>query len=107
MSFFSLNQGNRLPVAKVELTDASGVVNLTNQTVYFIYKSKYQTGVNPTTGTATIVSAVSGIAEYAWAASDTATAGIYYCYWMTSGTDGKTAHYPNDMRLRYVINPLL
>jgi hypothetical protein len=107
MSFFSISQNDRLPIARVELTDASGAINLSNSNVYFIYRGKYQTGVSPTTGLADIVSATSGIAEYAWTTDDVAVAGIFYCYWMTSGTNGKLSKFPNDSYIRYVINPLL
>lgn len=105
--YFGISQGDRLPVVRTELTDASGYVNLSSSTVYFIFKGKYQTGVNPTTGLADVVAAESGLAEYAWTANDVATPGIYYGYWLTSGTNGKKSRFPNDSYLRFVLSPLL
>lgn len=106
--YFSISQGDRIPVVRTQLNDASGYIDLSNYNVYFIYKGKYQTGVNPTTGLASVVSATSGIAEYAWTANDVATPGIYHCYWLISGTsNNKFSRFPNDCYLRFSISPLL
>lgn len=107
MSFFSISQNDRLPIARIQLEDASGYVDLSNSDVYFVYRGKYQTGVSPTTGIADIISAISGLAEYAWTAQDVVSPGINYCYWLTSGANGKWSRFPNDSFLRFIINPLL
>lgn len=107
MSYFSLMQNDRLPVVRAELTDASGAINLTNSSCFFVYRGKYQTGVAPTSGVADIISPTGGILEYSWTTGDTASPGIYYCYWQVSGSNRKWSSYPNDSYLTYIVNPQL
>ena len=107
MSYFNLVQGNSLPVVRALLEDASGYLNLSSSSVYFVYRGKYTTGVAPVTGAAEIIDAAGGSVEYSWNNVDTSNPGVYYCYWMVSGTNGKIEHFPNNTYIKYLINPLL
>jgi len=71
---FSIKAGDRLPKLRATLSDADGAIDLTAATgVQFRFHNK-ATGVTKT-GTATVVSAASGVVEYEWAAGDTSAPG--------------------------------
>lgn len=79
MADFYIKRGDRLPVIRRTLTTSDGnAINLSGATVNFIYRIADESlPAVVGTGTVTIVTAASGIVEYAWAAADTATAGEY------------------------------
>jgi len=99
-------QTDRSPILRVELSDASGVIDLTDAAVFFVYRNKYS-GVAPISGAATIISATGGTVEYAWTTNDTQSPNVYYGFWRISGDNGKWSSHPNDSYLRFVINPIL
>ncbi len=108
MSYFSITQNDRLPVLRIELSDVSGVINLSGNNVYFVYKGKYVTGAAPTTGAATILSHISGLVEYSWTAADVASPGIYYGQWKISGESSqKWSSFPNESYIKFAIFPTL
>lgn len=106
MSVFALMQGDRLPIIRGELTDASGVVNLASSVAYFVFRSKYNTTGVLTTGVADIISATGGVVEYPWTASDTANSNVFYGRWLVSG-NGKFSSFPNDSYITFVVCPTL
>src|SRR3990167_7753874 len=104
MGYFALMQQDRLPVLRFQATDASGAVNLGSDTVYFIYRNKYQSGA-PISGTCDTVSAISGVTEYVWNATDTISGGVYYGFFRISGSSSnKWSSFPNDQFLVFQIN---
>jgi hypothetical protein len=108
MSEFAIMQGDSSPIVRTTLTDGDGAIDLSLYNVYFIYKAKYQTGLAPTTGAAAIVSAISGMAEYAWQNTDVKNPGVFYCLWKISGvTSNEWSTFPNNSYLKYTISKVL
>ena len=100
-SEFFIKRGNRLPVVQAELADAYGVINLSGAAVEFIYRAKPSGILN--IKNATIVSGDAGIVQYAWTSGDVNTAGVYWCEWRTTFSDGKQMSFPNDSYITFEI----
>ena len=81
--------------------DQNGPINLTNTTVSFLYRLKPN---GPTiTGSASVLNAVSGIAEYQWTENDVTNKGVYWCEWQARYPNGKTITFPNDSYITFEI----
>lgn len=98
----SISKGDTLPVLQAELSASSEIIDLTGCTVQFIYQPKSRQTA-PTTGSATIVSATSGIVEYSWVTGDTATPGVYLAKWLITYPNNSTLTVPNDRNLIFEI----
>jgi hypothetical protein len=73
-----MKKGDRRPRYRVALTVGGTAVDLTGATgVRFIMKSTPASGTTKVDAAATVVTAATGIVEYAWGATDTDTAGDY------------------------------
>ncbi len=103
MSDFYIKKGDRLPLLRAELSDVNGAVNLSGTNVQFIYRNRTRVG-NPVTGSANIVSHVSGVVEYVWGTGDVSAAGAYICEWRVTYTgNSKVLSFPNDSYLSFDI----
>lgn len=77
MTTFTIKQNDRLPKLRATLLDGSGsAIDLTGAGVVFRMRPRAG-GALKINASATVVSAAAGIAEYAWAAGDTDTAGLF------------------------------
>lgn len=97
MADLVIRQGDSTPIFTQTLRDQNGnILNLTGCTVQFVMR--LITAAAPqVNAAATVVSATNGEVSYAWAAGDTATAGIYACtFQVTTTSSGATYTYPND-----------
>jgi hypothetical protein len=65
MANFFLKYNDVLPVLRSYLSDVNGYINLSGQSVTFIYQDRKMLNA-PVTGSTTIVSAVSGLVQYDW-----------------------------------------
>jgi hypothetical protein len=75
---FVMKKGDRRPRYRVSLTVGGSPVDLTGATgVRFIMKTSPAAGSATVDAAATVVTAASGIVEYAWGPTDTTTSGIY------------------------------
>lgn len=92
MADLYMTVGDRLPLLVEQLADQFGPVNLTGMTVTF---QMSRAGVNKVATAATVLSAASGLVQYAWAAADVDTPGVFFFKWQVS--DGtKVWHFPSD-----------
>lgn len=91
---FYIAAGTRQPKITATLKDAAGVaVNLTGLSVRF--RMRRPGVIAPKVDApAAIVSAAAGTVEYAWAALDTDTPGLFLYDWLVTFGDGTTAAYP-------------
>ena len=99
MADFYLRKNDRLPVLQSELSDSSGILNLSTATgVYFIYRPKYvSTGTIIRTGF--VANASAGIVEVDWVSQDTATPGVFFGEWQIIFSNSKAMSFPNDSYL--------
>lgn len=104
MQEFFINQYDRLPVIRKNFSDSTGYINLTNSIVNFIYRNRWVQGA-PITGSGSIISAVSGLVEYAWTTGDVTNPGAYFGQFRATLPDGKEISYPNDAYLSFEIFP--
>ena len=91
-----IRQGDTTPLLQQTILDASGnAMNLTGATVTFTLRAltSNQPVVN---ATAQILNAATGLVQYAWTASDTATPGLYMGEFHVTLSGGGTYTYPND-----------
>lgn len=106
---FYIKQGDTLPVMQSTLTDASGAaVNVTGGTVLFSMTQHLGGTASLASGTASFTAGGGsvGIVSYAWQASDTATAGVYFAEWLYLAAGGAgQERFPNDGYLTVVILP--
>jgi len=102
MSDFYLKKSDILPAIRAHLSDSNGYVNLSGSNCFFIYKDMRATG-SAVTGTATIVSAISGLVEYAWASGASPGVGTYYAEWRAGLPGGKQMSFPNDGHISFQI----
>lgn len=78
MSDFTIKQSDTLPVLSATLKDAAGAaIDLTGATVTFRMRRRGRTGPLKIDAAATVVSALAGTVQYAWASGDTDTPGSY------------------------------
>lgn len=106
---FYIKQGDTLPVLQSTLTDASGnAVNVTGGTVTFSMTAMIggTAKVAGVTASFTAAGGSAGIVSYAWATSDTDTAGVYFAEWLyTAAGGGGTERFPNDGYLTVYVLP--
>lgn len=88
--------GDRLTGIAATLVQNGSPVNLTGKTVVF-RMVKANNDVKIAAGVATIVSAANGQVSYEFTADDVDTAGVYYAWWIVTGS-GKPDHFPHDGR---------
>jgi len=91
-----IKRGDQLPAIQSVLSDSTGVVDLTNATVDFIWKLRNVTGHVPKTGSATVVDETNGIVKYSWAANDVSGAGMFNAEWQVTFSDNRTMTFPNN-----------
>lgn len=99
MSEFFITENDRLPVLRANLSDDAGYIDLTNGTGYFVYKNKYATGQQPTTGNADFLGLTSGYVQYQWPSG---SAGVFYGKWKVL-SNGKWISFPNESFLNFAI----
>lgn len=104
MSEFFLKYQDNLPALRSELTDSNGYIDLsTASDVKFIYQLKSRL-YPPFTGSASIISPVSGLVEYTWSTgSTTVTGGVYYGEWRATFTGGRVLTVPNDSHILFSV----
>lgn len=96
MSDFVLKSIDRLPVIDATMTDSAGVVDLTNATgCLFIYQPRYEVSAAAVTGSATILSAISGVVRFTPTAAMTASGNVFWGEFRAQFTGGDLT-FPND-----------
>lgn len=100
-------EGGASKILKAVLKDDTGSrVNLTGGTVVFKLSDWATNTALSLGGTASIVTAASGVVQYQWATADTATSGNYFGQFVFTAGDGTVTKYPNDNdRLWIAITP--
>jgi hypothetical protein len=107
MNDFSIKVFDRLPILRSNLTDDNGYVDLGGATVKFVYQVRTRAR-QPVTGSASVISAISGLVEYAWVSGDVTGGGVFYGEWRATLSGGKQMSFPNDGFFSFeVINALL
>ena len=103
MTFF-IKQNDTNPALKATLKDGDGtVINLTDASVRF-HMRKIDSTTSVVDAAASVVSpATSGIVQYAWSGSDTASAGMYSAEFEITYGDGKIETFPNSDYIRVEI----
>jgi hypothetical protein len=77
MTTFNMKKGDRLPKLRATLLGSDGnALDLTGASVTFRMRAR-NGGALKVNASATIITAVSGIVEYSWAAADVDTEGYY------------------------------
>lgn len=84
-----MKSGDRLPILRMQLADSSGAaVDLTGATVSFVMGPRGG-GLMTLTGVASVVTAASGVVEFAWGVGDLASAGVYEAEWRATWVNGR------------------
>jgi hypothetical protein len=93
---FYIKQNDTGPAMLAILQDANGnAINLTGASVRFHMRSVG--GGNPVVdAAATVVTPISGIVRYNWAAADTDTVGTYQAEFEVTYADASIETFPND-----------
>lgn len=101
---FYIKQNDTTPSIKATLKDGDGtVINLTDASVRF-HMRKIDSTTSVVDAAGSVVSpATSGIVQYDWSASDTATAGMYSAEFEITYGDGKIETFPNSDYIRVEI----
>lgn len=105
MSDFVIAEKDLLPLIDATVSNDDGVVDLTDATgCLFVWKGVYASGTAPTTGTATILSAVSGAVRFTPTTGLTDSANVYYGQFRVQFS-GKDLSFPNDGPTKFEIVP--
>jgi len=99
MADIVIRQGDELPIVQRTASQGSTVIDLTGATAQFVIQTLATTPVELLRQNATIVNpATSGVLQYAWTTTDTATipAGVYASYFDLTYTGSKNLRVPND-----------
>lgn len=104
-SEFFIKRTDRLPILQSQFSDSAGYINLSGASVDFYYKLK-PTGTLYS-GTAVVTDATNGIVQYSWTTGDVYNAGVYWCEWRASFSNGKTVTFPNDSYITFEIENIL
>lgn len=105
MADFYLKQNDTKPSIQATLKNADGTaIDLTDATVDFHMSLN---GVNVVDAAAVVVTALSGIVRYDWAAADTDTPGTYDIEWEITFVDASIRTVPNSRHDKLVIYPEL
>jgi len=112
MSDVIMRQNDRRPYMNFVLSDANGVVDLTNETVTLTAKSsagaiKMKGSTNPSSseGTITITNSTAGAGRYQWHADDCDTPATFLAEFETENLAGEIATYPNNGHIEILIKP--
>ena len=100
MSDFFIKKNDVLPVVRAYLSDANGYIDLSGATVSFVYQDRQQNNA-PITGSVSVISAPSGLVEFAW--SSGIDVGTYFAEWRTVLSNGKQMSFPNDSHLSFEV----
>jgi len=100
MSDFYIKSQDVLPVVRAYLSDSNGGIDLTNASVSFVYQDRQQLNA-PITGSTTIISAISGLVEYAWTSG--IAVGTYLGEYRVTFANTKTMTIPNDSMLSFEV----
>ncbi len=91
----TLARGDRLPTYRTTLRDGSAPVDLTGTTVRFrMWREGAAT--NKVDAPMTLVDAAGGVVDYAWAAGDTDTVGVYRTEVEVTFADGRQRTWEGD-----------
>lgn len=101
MNDFFLRQHDTRPVIDATFEDANGAIDLTDASCLFVFRPRWS-GV-ATTGTATILSAVSGMVRYTMTSGNSATANVFYGEFRATLTGGNTLTIPNSAPFTFEI----
>ncbi len=93
----TIKTGDRRPYVDAVLKDASGAVNITGSTSYFVMETLAEKKI--IYGKCTITNATGGAVRYSWGSTDTTTAGNYRAEFVTTFGDGRQATFPNTRML--------
>jgi hypothetical protein len=105
MADFFIRKDERAPAIEADLTRQGKVVDLTGAvSVELIYQP--EAGGTVVTRTAQIVSATLGTVKYDWVAQDTATVGIYLCYFRVTWPSGILESFPNRSHNKFAVTPI-
>lgn len=100
---FYIKQGDTAPALRATLKDPAGTaVDLTGATVKFSLRTASGT-VLVNKQSVTIVTAGSGVVEYAWQAGDTDTAGTLLAEFEVTYSDSTVETFPNDSYTRVIV----
>lgn len=95
---FTIGQGDTLPVIRETLYNGDGtLLDLTNAAAVVLALKPLDTTVAVSSYTGSVYGAgTNGVAQYIWAAGNTATAGEYRRKWKITFASGDIVHIPND-----------
>ena len=103
MADFAIKQNCLEPDLQATLQDSAGdAINLTTATVVRFHMRAYGGTTAIIDAEASIVTAASGIVKYAWAGTDTDTAGKYEGEFEITWSTGEKEIVPNDERDPYI-----
>jgi len=104
VSDFWLKYNDVVPVLRSYLSDDNGFINLSGASVNFVYQDKKQLN-SPVTGSALVISAISGLTEYDW--SSGISPGSYIGEWRVLLPGGRQMSFPNGTILSFdIVNGL-
>jgi hypothetical protein len=104
---FRLKVGDRLPKLRMVLADSAGVaLDLTAATVALRGHARGSAAVLGLTGTASVITALAGIVEYAWGAAEPLPAGLYDLEWVVTKS-GLAQTVPTSGYVVLVVEPAL
>ena len=93
-STFKIKRNDTSPAISQQLLDSDGnAVDITGATIKFLMARRGPLKVN---GTATIVTAATGMVKYQWVAADTDTVGLYQIEWEVTYSGGGVETFPNE-----------
>ena len=100
---FYIKRNDTSPAIRITCQDGDGVaVDLTGASVRFHLEDDAGTVV--VDAAASIVTAASGIVQYAWGAADTSTAGYFYAEFEVTYADNTVETFPNYGKIEVVIS---
>lgn len=92
-----IRQGDTTPALATTILGSNGsALNLTSATVSFTMRTLTSNTPVTLAGTASITNATAGQVQFAWAAADTQTPGLYMGEWHVTLSGGGTYTFPND-----------
>lgn len=102
---FYIKRNDTSPAIEAQLQDDTGAaINITGATVRFHMQSA-ASGEVVVNEVASIVTPLTGVVRYDWAAEDTATAGQFAVEWQVTYSDGSIETFPNNGNAWVQITP--